>query len=523
MAFIIEQKIKNHIYLYEVTKFWDKETKQSKQKRKYIGPKERVYKQKENTSNTPQNENLIQPSSFVSKSYGDTYLTRSVQKDLGLIDILKIHFRNDYNEILALSSFAFQQSQPSYLFPFWHEDHMLNDIKKLNSQSLSCLHEKIGRSELERLEFLKSWSNHIKPTAGIYYDITSISSYSTNNEDVEWGYNRDKEYLPQINIGFTYCNKTSLPLSYNVHSGSIVDVSTLKNTVKRFNIFDLKNLFFILDRGFFSISNIQEMHNNKMSFIQPLPFSLKKAKDLVIKHKSIICSSSNAFKLNKEVLYHTTDEIEFEQIKFKIHLFFNEKMSINYKHYLYNVILEIEEKMDKFEDIASCEKYYENKIQSRYKKYFRIEGKSIVRNEELIEEVIFRSGMSIFVVNGKKLSSTEVIKTYRNRDKIEKEISSLKNQIDSKRLRSHNQDTAMGRLFVKFIALLQRSKILSTIKNDDKLKKYSLCEIMSELKKLKLNQFSQDNKLLSELTKKQKLIFKAFNIDTNKIDRLPGY
>ena len=46
---------------------------------------------------------------------------------------------------------------------------------------------------------------------------------------------------------------------------------------------------------------------------------------------------------------------------------------------------------------------------------------------------------------------------------------------------------------------------------------------MSELKKLKLNQFSQDNKLLSELTKKQKLIFKAFNIDTNKIDRLPGY
>ena len=47
---------------------------------------------------------------------------------------------------------------------------------------------------MERIEFLKSWGKHINPTSGIYYDITSISSYSTNNEDVEWGYNRDNEW-----------------------------------------------------------------------------------------------------------------------------------------------------------------------------------------------------------------------------------------------------------------------------------------------------------------------------------------
>ncbi len=116
------------------------------------------------------------------------------------------------------------------------------------------------------------------------------------NEDVEWGYNRDKECLPQVNIGFTHCSKTSLPLSYNVHSGSIVDVSTLKNTIKRFNLFNLKNLFFILGRGFCSVSNIIEMHENKMSFIQPLSFSLKKAKALISKHESTICTSKNAFR-----------------------------------------------------------------------------------------------------------------------------------------------------------------------------------------------------------------------------------
>ncbi len=226
----------------------------------------------------------IKPSSFVSKSYGDTFLTRFIQKSLGLINILKEHFRDDYKEILALSSYGFQESLPSYLFPFWHEDHMLYDVKKMSSSTLSSLYERIGRNELGRLEFLKSWGNHVNPTSGIYYDITSISSYSTNNEDVEWGYNRDKECLPQINIGFTHCSKSSLPIHYNVHSGSIVDVSTLKNTIKRFSSFKLKNLFFILDRGFCSISNIKEMYQNKMSFIQPLSYSLKKAKDLVSTH-----------------------------------------------------------------------------------------------------------------------------------------------------------------------------------------------------------------------------------------------
>ena len=43
MVYIIEQKIKNRIYLYEVESFWDKNKKQARQKRKYLGPKEKIY------------------------------------------------------------------------------------------------------------------------------------------------------------------------------------------------------------------------------------------------------------------------------------------------------------------------------------------------------------------------------------------------------------------------------------------------------------------------------------------------
>ena len=71
--------------------------------------------------------------------------------------------------------------------------------------------------------------------------------------------------------------------------------------------------------------------------------------------------------------------------------------------------------------------------------------------------------------------------------------------------------------------LIQHSKMMSIIKKDKKLKKYSLCEIMSELKKLKLSCFDKNDTFLSELTKKQKIIFKAFNINIDKLKQFPSY
>jgi len=44
-----EQKIGNNIYVYEIKSFWDKEKKQSRQVRKYIGKRDKViYKNLEN-------------------------------------------------------------------------------------------------------------------------------------------------------------------------------------------------------------------------------------------------------------------------------------------------------------------------------------------------------------------------------------------------------------------------------------------------------------------------------------------
>ena len=71
------------------------------------------------------------------------------------------------------------------------------------SSDVSQLHQTLGDDEQSKLEFTKKWIEKINPKNGIYYDITSFSSYSTKNEFVECGYNRYKENLPQINLGWS--------------------------------------------------------------------------------------------------------------------------------------------------------------------------------------------------------------------------------------------------------------------------------------------------------------------------------
>jgi transposase len=70
---------------------------------------------------------------------------------------------------------------------------------------------------------------------------------------VEWGYNRDKEQLAQINI----C----------LHSGSLKDVSTLKTTLAKMNsVSEGKPTLVVMDKGFFSTGNI----NAILGMTQPI-------------------------------------------------------------------------------------------------------------------------------------------------------------------------------------------------------------------------------------------------------------
>ena len=67
---------------------------------------------------------------------------------------------------------------------------------------------------------------------------------------------------------------------YDLYPGSIADVSTLKNTVKKIKAQGVCNYTLIMDRGFFSTDNIEELAFQYL-FIIPPTSTLKNVKEAV--------------------------------------------------------------------------------------------------------------------------------------------------------------------------------------------------------------------------------------------------
>jgi len=406
MAYTVEQKINGRIYLYKVTSYWDKEKKQARQKRTYIGPK----KNKNICKIKPKNNDLI------AKNYGNIFLLKFISKRLGLTDILKNIFPDSFLEILALAYYEIMEGAAFYLLPYWLEEQYLPKVKKLYSKEISNLCEQIGRSQRQRVDFISKWIEHLKPIKGAYYDITSISSYSTNIDFIEWGYNRDHEDLPQLNMGVVFCQNKYLPIYYNLYPGSIVDVTTLKNCIKYLKFFNLEDILFVLDRGFFSKANILEMNKSQISFIQPLPFSLKKVKALIKSNKKKLSNPMHAFKYKEEILHYLSTCLEFDEFSFDGHIFFNEKAGLEQKDNFLSVLLTLEDKLKnkKFKSLKEYLKFKRSNIDDKYSKYFKWNKTTleIEKHIKRLKDYIARMGSFILITNQKEMDKVEELKNY---------------------------------------------------------------------------------------------------------------
>ncbi len=68
--------------------------------------------------------------------------------------------------------------------------------------------------------------------------------------EVEWGYNRDKERLPQINMGMYYGEESCLPLYYRVYPGEHIGQDALEIYGCGQRVYQWEMHRFVMDRDF---------------------------------------------------------------------------------------------------------------------------------------------------------------------------------------------------------------------------------------------------------------------------------
>ena len=508
MGKIIERKFGKKIYLYEVTSYWDKKNKKSKKNSIYIGKKDLK------TGEIIEKKPKINPK-YVT-DFGCKYFFEEIINSLKLNNLINKHFNSISHLIIELVLFQAIESKPSYLMEYYYSTK--EEINKYSSQRLSEFFYELGKMEINILDFTKDWIEMNKIQDSLFYDITSISSYSNLIDLVGWGYNRDKEKLPQINFGVLYGSSSKLPLLYKIYPGSINDVKTLKNIHKELKCYKLKNFTFCLDRGFYSVSNLSLIYDEDFNFIIPIPFTTKIASDFSLKNINKI---DNMFHLNGDTIFCEQFETKIGKNTYFIYIYLNESRKSKELDKFSREISLIEKKIIKL-DLSKTDKNLSKikKSIGRFKKYFEIselENKFFITKKSSEMDIFVSKMGKILLISKEKYSEKmEPIISYVKRDEVEKVFDVLKNEINENRLRVTNSYTVNGRIFINFLVLICISFITKNMQITKFFKKFTINEVLLELKKLKIIYMSDGSKYLCEMTKKQEIIFDTFKISYPK-------
>jgi len=505
MSYLYEQQVKNHTYVYQIESYWDKEKKQSRQKRIYLGKKD------------PNTGELIEEKekNYSSLDYGNTAFLLTLSKKLDLQAELKKAFPEKWIDILTLALFKLAEGKPLYLCSHWMETVELEERPDLSSQRISSLLREISKEKDEIFGFFSAWAKrHRKANRFIVFDITSFSSYGKEIDFVEWGYNRDKEKMPQVNLGVVYGRPLDLPLFYSLYPGSIHDVTTLTNILTEIDILSLSKTTFVLDKGFYSSANLSKL--KEIAHIIPLLRRNKKEGELVEKYRQSIRSSEYAISSGTHVLYCAEDSVTIGATEYRAYVYLDERR-------------QAEEKETFLKEIMECERFVREEGYTGKKElnaFFRETKPSLLpffglhkngsrfellRNTSEINAKLSRMGMFVLITNT-DLSGEEVLRLYREKDGVEKCFDSLKNNLSLKRLRIHSQEALEGLLFIEFISLILYSHMIKVLRESGLNTSLTVPEVLFELRKIKKIRFGRKKTMISEISRQQRRILEAFDV-----------
>lgn len=499
-------------YVYESVSYWDKEKKQSRNKRVCIGkldpetgdfaPSKRL---------DPQQAAVRDPAVTASTAIvGPSIVLNTITEQLDLGRLLKSCFPREYRQILTMAYYLTIQGGPLSHCEAWCKSHEHPFGEPLTSQRIS---EILGSITIDgKQTFLTRWMNKTLEDDSLCYDITSVSSYSELNESIKYGHNRDNEKLPQLNLAMLFGQKSCLPVYFQHMPGNISDVTTLRNLLATFKALELKSLNYVMDKGFYSKKNVDELLAYGDKFTLSVPLNNKWVQHVIDDIHGVIHGPEGYQKIDNEILYVHSRLYPWETNNRRcyLHLYYNAHARAHAVDRFNEELVTYKNELESGKPISEHQEAYDTffVVKTTPKR-----GIKISFNTEAVGQYINRyAGFQALLSNGIK-EPVKALQVYRDKDLVEKCFDDLKNQLDMKRLRMHSAAAVNGRLFVQFIALIYLSGLRREMRKSCLIEQYTVRELLQEMETLtKVKYSGKYGHILTEVTKPQREILKELNI-----------
>lgn len=458
------------------------------------------------------------------KAAGANLLFSKAAEDSGLAKTLDAVFPEESDEILALAEYcASGDSRPLYQAAAWSKDQKLPGGTTFTETKISELLSKLTASRITA--FYGKWIENSPAENRFSLDITSVSSYSKGIPDVTFGYNRDKEKLPQINLLLIVDQKTKLPVWLEQLSGSIADMSTVKDTVKLLSQLGVRRNL-VCDRGFCSRENLACLQKNGFKFTMGVPlFRFPEFTEKLNEAKAK--NEFNDAGISVEMfagagVYQTqgvTKLIDLNGHRAYLHLYYCPAYRGSNEADLMERVDQVKRLLEEGKELKAA---LDQEIAKRCFTTRKYKDKIIAHcDKDEVAKMKEEFGGYFAIISNDIKDFREAMKVYKLRDGVEKRFDDLKNDLDCSRLRVHSGARMRARLFIQFIAEVLRCWILNQRQTRAeewkklKLTPKTVSDIIWAMSSLRHLHIEGHHPFYKRPTKTQIGIMKFFKIDTS--------
>jgi len=459
---------------------------------------------------------------------GTYILFQKIFRESGIPEMLSQYFsEKDLGLFLDLAAYSIiTESNAAQYYPDYAYNHAIfsQDMRIYSDSKVSDFFRSI--TDNQSVGFLNSWNECKDHREKIYisYDSTNKNCQAGDVEMLEYGHAKVDQGSPIFNYSIAYDTRNKEPLFYEAYPGSINDVSQFQYMLDKAKGYGYKKVGFILDRGYFSKSNIEYMDQCGYSFVIMVRGMATLVNELILKHKGTFekkrihnIGDYRVYGITVKKKLYATDEIDRY-----FHIYHSIEKESAERTQLENRIDEMTKFMKRHSNEmrefgAGFERYFELYYDEEHKTFlFPVEKARVIENE--IELCGY-----FCIITSEKMTAKEAIDLYKSRDASEKLFRGDKSYLGNRSLRVYSDESASAKIFIEFIALIIRSRIFTKLKEEmrnlDKRPNFmTVPAAIKELEKIEMvRQLDGVYRLDHAVTASQKTILKAFGIDVSYV------
>jgi transposase len=373
------------------------------------------------------------------------------------------------------------QSLPGILT--WQFNHPLPYEDGITEDIYHDLFVRAGRDESLQQGFFASRCAGIKERAVLAYDSTTISTYSENQIEARYGFNKAGDGLKAIKLLTLYSIETRQPVAFTKQPGNLPDVITIENALKQLSVLGLGDAEIVTDNGYYSENNLSALFLAHFDFVTLVKTNLKAVRAELDSHRDDFGNVSSACPFdagthgitltlmhdfvkvrkyaNQESGLQKGDKETFRR-RVYLHIYFNSARMVEDDTCFDHDLIELRRAIEEGANVDDLSQSAQDKV----KKYLHIKrrGGKVSFNEAACSERKKYHGYFALVSNCEK-DAFECLRKYRKRETIESYFESMKQRADGTRVRVWDTDTLRGRMFVQFVALCYYEYLSNEIRN----------------------------------------------------------